>query len=145
MSSPVQYVPNHGYGLHRLIYRSRSLLPDDGPSQTELDALVAAAASENRAMTITGALLATEGWFVQALEGPSDMLKAAFDCIASDPRHTAVELCAVEPIDKRLFGRWAMKQGRPFLPQGLDIGSASAEELLSLLQLATLPAAVKAA
>lgn len=141
----MQYVPNHGYGLHRLIYRSRSLLPGDGPSQAELDALVAEAASENRAMTITGALLAIDGWFVQALEGPSDMLKAAFDSIATDPRHTAVELCAIEPIDKRLFGRWAMKQGRPYVPDGLDIGSASAEELLSLVQLATLPGVVKAA
>ncbi len=140
----MQYVPNHGYGLHRLIYRSRSRLPADGPSQTELDDLVAQAATDNRAMTITGALLAIDGWFVQALEGPSDMLKAAFDCIVTDPRHTAVELRAVEPIDKRLFGRWAMKQGRPDIPRGLDIGSASAEELLSVLQLATLPPLLKA-
>jgi hypothetical protein len=140
----VQYVPNHGYGLHRLIYRSRSLLPAGAPNRTEIDEIVAQAASDNRATNITGVFLAIDGWFVQALEGPSDMLKAAFDCISTDPRHTAIDLCVVEPIDKRLFGRWAMKQGQSGIPRVVDIGSASAEELLSLLQLATLPVAARA-
>lgn len=145
MSVRVQYIPNHGYGLHRLVYRSRCAAPDGQPSPAELEALVAEAATENRAMTLTGALLIVDGWYVQALEGPSDRLKAVFDCIVSDPRHTAVELCAVDPVDARLFGRWPMKQGRARLPAGLDIGTATAEELVSLLQLATLPVAVKAA
>jgi hypothetical protein len=128
---------NHGSGLHRLIYVSRAASPEamDG----EIGEIVAKAAAKNRALAVTGVLLAYDGWFVQALEGSYGTLKPLFDRIAADPRHTDVVLKMVELAPSRLFSRWGMKQGRaPTAGVGFDIGASTANDLLNLLKLAVL-------
>lgn len=146
------YLENHGSGLHRLIYISRAL-PSQGPdgeaaSSAEIAGIVARAAEKNRALAVTGVLLAYNGWFIQALEGSYDTLKPLYERIATDPRHTDVTLKGVSAAPTRLFSRWAMKQGRKAAPgagEGFDMAAATADDLLRLLKLATLPALRRAA
>lgn len=58
-------------GSFRLIYRSRDLIPSDR-RKTELGELFSAARSNNKKKGITGALLVSDDWFVQTLEGEQD-------------------------------------------------------------------------
>ena len=140
----MNYFENHGSGLHRLIYISRSASADT--TAGELGEIVAKAAAKNRALAVTGVLLAYDGWFVQALEGSYLTLKPLFERIAADPRHSDVVLKAVDPAKSRLFSRWGMKEGRaPAEGAGFDIGSAKAQDLLALLKLAAMTTVRRAA
>ena len=144
------YLENHGSGLHRLIYISRAL-PSQGPdgeaaSSAEIAGIVARAAEKNRALAVTGVLLAYNGWFIQALEGSHDTLKPLYDRIGADPRHGEIVLKVVEAAQTRLFSRWGMKQGRaPAAGVGFDVATAKAPDLLQLLKLAALAPARRAA
>jgi Sensors of blue-light using FAD len=83
-----------------LSYVSRRASPgDDG----EVERIVAAASSRNASEQLSGALLAFEDHFVQAIEGPRDKVLAAFERIRRDPRHSDVKLLAEEPITRRRF------------------------------------------
>ncbi len=141
----MQYFDDFGHGLHRITYVSRSLMPTTPAGEKTIADLVAASAVNNRAKAITGALLMYNGWFVQSLEGSRADIKPLFDKIAADPRHTDVVLKSVQLAEKRVFARWGMKQGRQ--PDGVafDIAAASADDLLSLLQLSALAPASRAA
>ena len=77
----------------RLIYRSHNRIPGDR-RKAELGAIFSAARSTNKRLDVTGALLTSGDWFVQALEGDE-----------ADER--VVEL-ASGPVDDRVFSRWAM-------------------------------------
>lgn len=57
------------------------------------------ARSRNKAAQITGAMLITDHYFVQALEGDETAVRSLFDRISSDERHTDVGL--VEEGDLR--------------------------------------------
>ena len=138
----MNYFPNNGYGLHRAIYLSRAVA---GQDEGAVAAIVAKSAANNRARSVTGALIAYDGWFLQALEGSCETLKPLFDLIAADPRHCDVMLKSVAPVEKRVFARWGMKQGQ--LPDAsvLDIQTADADVLLSILKLSVLAPAARAA
>ncbi len=141
----MQFFPNYGYGLHRLVYVSRSMM---GPPDRDagIADLVARSAANNRGRAVTGILLVCDGWFIQALEGSREALKPLYEIIAADPRHADVMLKGVEPASRRIFSRWGMKQGRtPPEGAGFDIAAASAEDLLSLLKLSSLSPVSRAA
>jgi hypothetical protein len=53
-------------------------------------------------------LLASNGWFLQALEGSRREVSATFARIVRDPRHEVFELIQAGPIDGRMFGQWDM-------------------------------------
>ncbi|PKP98088.1 MAG: activator of photopigment and puc with BLUF domain protein [Alphaproteobacteria bacterium HGW-Alphaproteobacteria-15] len=57
---------------------------------------------------ITGLLYADARRFLQALEGPTDQVRAAMARIKSDPRHRAVVILSQREITTREFGNWAM-------------------------------------
>ncbi len=140
------YFEHHGSGLHRLIYISRSTMATDGSADAEIADIVASSSQRNRAVAVTGVLLAYNGWFIQALEGSYDTLKPLYDHISTDPRHSDVILKIVEPAATRLFSRWGMKQGRaPAEGVGFDVASAKAKDLLQLLKLAALSTVRRAA
>jgi hypothetical protein len=62
----------------------------------------------NASQEITGMLLYRTGYFIQALEGEADRVKALYEKIANDPRHKNVLLIYNNPIQKRAFGDWSM-------------------------------------
>ncbi len=93
--------------LHRLLYASRA---DVDGAQFEIltEDVVAVSARNNARVGVTGLLVAFDGWFLQALEGPRTEVSITFSRIAKDPRHSVLELIGMGPIDGRLFGRWSM-------------------------------------
>ena len=127
---------DHGLDLFRLVYSSRATV--DSPqafSKLTLD-VVAKAQHNNARCDVTGLLLAHEGWFVQALEGPRRSVSKVFGVIGRDLRHVQLELLRADVGDERLFGRWSMcaqtvtPAARPAL-ESLDLAGGFAPDRLT--------------
>jgi hypothetical protein len=73
----------------------------------ELTALLNHSRANNERLGITGVLLYKEGCFFQEFEGPQDAVRALYEKVARDPRHTAVTKIIHEAIPRRLFS-WTM-------------------------------------
>lgn len=99
--------PAAGAQTFRLVYRSRNLL-EPGRHDADLGAIFLSARHNNREQDITGALLVTERYFVQTLEGAEDAVRALYDRIEKDSRHDEVTLLQAGTAGERVFGRWAM-------------------------------------
>jgi hypothetical protein len=106
-------------GVFHLMYRSRSTIPDERRKQ-ELGVLFGTARSNNKARSITGALLCVDDCFVQVLEGEETAVQSLFEHIAHDDRHNDVAVLETGPIPERVFSRWAMAkvadEGEPDIP-----------------------------
>jgi hypothetical protein len=73
--------------LCRLVYFSVRACAD-----SDLNQLSERAAVRNAAADVRSLLVADEGTFIQALEGPRGAVSALFQEICRDPRHTQVVL-----------------------------------------------------
>jgi len=93
--------------LVRLMYASRAL---PSVNQDELLAIVRKSKANNPAVGVTGVLCFSEGIFLQALEGGRSAVNKLYNRIASDPRHTDVELLCYEEVGERRFAGWSMGQ-----------------------------------
>lgn len=91
--------------LERIVYVSRAA---PGAGWPDLCRIIRAAHRHNPGLEVTGALLALDGWFAQALEGPRAAVGAVFARLAADRRHRAIELRLREPAHCRLFPGQAM-------------------------------------
>lgn len=91
----------------RLMYRSHDLIPA-ADRKTALGELFSKARSNNKAQHISGALLISDDWFVQTLEGDEAAVRALYGKIKDDPRHDSVSLLAAQPISAPVFARWSM-------------------------------------
>jgi hypothetical protein len=58
---------------------------------------------------ITGALIVRRDIYLQLLEGPPDMVEAAYKRIRRDDRHTEVRGVRRTEAHMRIFPEWAMK------------------------------------
>jgi hypothetical protein len=94
--------------VFRLIYRSHSLINAVSRS-SELASIFTSARRNNRGHEITGALLVSNGVFVQALEGAEGGVRELFEVIRADRRHDQVKLVQ-QTVAPRTFGRWAMAE-----------------------------------
>jgi len=131
--------------LYRLAYLSRSLLKKgDGDPEKELQQILLSARRNNAEQHVTGALLSTQPYFAQVLEGEEAKVKAIYQKICRDPRHERLTILCAGEIPSRQFGRWAMAhiagnesvdekvaQLGTYLPQSVDGDSARC--LLSLM------------
>ena len=91
--------------LHRLIFASRSdIRPGDLPAQ--LETIVAASVRHNRIAGVTGLLLAHQGWFLQALEGPAEQVLETYRRIAADKRVHGAKVLYAGPAILREFADW---------------------------------------
>lgn len=91
--------------LVRLIYASRAqgiLTPLD------VKDIVRTSQRNNARRGITGALLLSNGIFVQCLEGDRLEVSALYHHILKDTRHRDPAVLALDEIDQRLYGAWAM-------------------------------------
>jgi hypothetical protein len=91
----------------RLVYRSHSRVPAE-QRDSALASIFDVARANNEQLQVTGALLVTDHYFVQTLEGEEGRVRALFDRIRRDERHDEVVLVAEEGPVERVFGRWAM-------------------------------------
>lgn len=98
---------DQGGAVFRLVYRSHSRIPAPR-RRAVLGELFSQARSNNKKRSITGALLLTDEWFVQTLEGDETQVRELYDRIAADPRHESLELLEQGQVAGRVFARWAM-------------------------------------
>lgn len=64
----------------------------------------------NNSGKITGALVYSSRRFLQYLEGDYQLIKATYEKISKDVRHTNVKLLIFSPIEQRIFPGWAMAE-----------------------------------
>ena len=93
--------------LVRLVYASRAVEAID---QAELMAILKKSKANNPPLGITGVLCFSEGIFLQVLEGGRSAVNQLYNRIATDARHTQVELMVYEEIGERRFAGWSMGQ-----------------------------------
>lgn len=91
--------------LVRLLYASRTAATVDA---AEMQVILRQCRAHNPALGVTGALCFSEGIFMQVLEGGRGAVNRLYAQIASDPRHTQVELLSYEEIGERSFAGWSM-------------------------------------
>jgi hypothetical protein len=91
--------------IHQLIYISAA---NRDFSEEELEELLTKARENNASLDITGMLLFHEGSFIQALEGPKAKVKALYEKIAQDERHTETVVLYKGDQEERDFDSWSM-------------------------------------
>lgn len=91
--------------LIRLIYASRA-----AGVLTPLDVkdIVRKSQRNNGALGVTGALLLSNGIFLQCLEGDHLVVNTLYHRILLDNRHAEPAVLSYAEIDTRLYGGWAM-------------------------------------
>jgi hypothetical protein len=99
---------DHGDGLFRLVYASRAVLPQLPRFEGLVEDVLKVSVPNNTRTGLTGLLLAHQGWFVQALEGPRRNVSATFGVIGRDLRHVRLEMLSAGEVGERLFGQWSM-------------------------------------
>ena len=109
----------------RLVYRSHSRVAADG-RRAALASIFDVARANNAELQVTGALLVTDHYFVQTLEGEEGRVRALFERIRRDERHDEVIVVEEESPAERVFGRWAM--ARVSAAGGADIPLRTAED-----------------
>jgi len=105
--------------VYRIIYSSHSRVASDQRPNVLAD-IFREARAKNKAAGITGALLLTDHYFAQALEGEESAVKGVYDRIAEDARHEKLSILESGEVGARVFSRWAMaevsKSGRADIP-----------------------------
>ena len=91
----------------RLIYRSRNRIPE-ARRKAELGAIFSTARAKNKGLGVTGALLTSGDWFVQALEGDEGVVRGLYEHIVKDGRHEHVDEIEEGEVGERVFARWSM-------------------------------------
>lgn len=91
--------------LFQVVYASRPFGYDTGM----LNGILADARRCNARDGITGSLVCRDDLYLQLLEGPADLVTAAFERIAKDDRHLEVRRLLAGPAATRIFPDWAMR------------------------------------
>jgi hypothetical protein len=91
--------------LVRLIYASRSA---GMLSPVEVKDIVRSSQRNNAKLGVTGALVLSNGIFLQCLEGDHLVVNSLYHRILLDARHREPAILAYGEIDHRLYGDWAM-------------------------------------
>jgi hypothetical protein len=77
-------------------------------SEQELTDILTVSRDNNERHNITGALLYSEGTFIQLLEGDTETIEKAFAAISKDERHKNIIKLGGGAITKRSFPDWTM-------------------------------------
>ncbi|MEM9081404.1 MAG: BLUF domain-containing protein [Verrucomicrobiota bacterium] len=89
-----------------IAYRSIAIHPF---SEDEVTLLADTAAMKNERLDVTGYLYFRDSQFIQYIEGPEDQLRALFNRIAGDPRHTVTHQIELPDRTQRIFPHWYMR------------------------------------
>lgn len=73
-----------------------------------IDEILSVSQRNNLEAGLTGALIYDNKSFLQWLEGGAAEIRAVFERIANDPRHSNVKLLSVRILENRLFPNWTM-------------------------------------
>ncbi len=91
--------------LVRLIYASRST---GTLAAADVKDIVRSSARNNAKLGVTGALLLSNGIFLQCLEGDHRLVNALYHRILLDTRHSDPAILSYREIDQRLYAGWSM-------------------------------------
>ena len=95
--------------IYTIVYRSAPVFSGSVADYlAEIDRILATARRRNAEVSVTGAMLFNEDWFVQLLEGDKGAVHATFDRIAADTRHEEVEILFDRSTADRRFPEWSM-------------------------------------
>ncbi|MBU1309257.1 MAG: BLUF domain-containing protein [Gammaproteobacteria bacterium] len=89
----------------QLVYLSERCANTD---EAAINKIKLRAEHNNHRRNITGALLFTEHYFLQYLEGEAAIVDALYASICRDKRHTNARLLLRKPITQRDFSRWSL-------------------------------------
>lgn len=121
--------------IHQLLYTSTA---QPGLAQTDLDAILRAAQSNNSVVGVTGFLIFDGRNFVQLLEGAERDVQAVYRKIETDDRHASLEPLLQETKATRSLSNWAMAYTRldreGHRQSGGTMDSSSAMELATMLK-----------
>lgn len=127
--------------LYSLAYFStNNIQGSDAEVQAAIEEILEVSRKNNAARRITGALLYSQGYFAQILEGYLDELEPLFEVIQEDDRHKDVVIIHYHPISQRHFGNWAMHYAfdPALIPDEATAGEAGARgfgaHLMGVLQ-----------
>ncbi len=98
--------------MRQLIYSSRWTDVARQDMDLTLQQVVGKSIQNNRLVDVTGFLLAQDGLFLQALEGPAKGVGDTFKRIAADDRHNAITVLSDVTAERRLFKQWNMAGSR---------------------------------
>jgi hypothetical protein len=120
---------------YRLIYSSEATAEMTRP---DLEQMLEDSRLRNAKRNITGALVFSDGVFLQVLEGQKDDVDDLMDRIRRDPRHRDVTVILEEETDARIFPTWRMACVNPRPEEvaawtGLE-GATSIEGVLETLR-----------
>ena len=93
--------------LVRLLYASRTSKEIDN---AVLDSILSQSRAHNPGAGLTGILCYSDKIFMQVLEGNRREVSKLYSLIASDERHSDVEILLFEDIIERRFSHWTMGQ-----------------------------------
>jgi Sensors of blue-light using FAD len=91
--------------LIRLIYASRSA---GVLSPMDVKDIVRSSQRNNARLGVTGALMLSNGIFLQCLEGDHRVVNTLYHRILLDARHREPAILAYGEIHQRLYGAWSM-------------------------------------
>jgi hypothetical protein len=94
--------------LHRLIYVSQATDFAATRAEAVMADILESAVRRNSAAGVSGALLACDQWFLQALEGSRVKVGEIYGLISNDRRHHSLRLIEAKPVEQRVFGKWSM-------------------------------------
>lgn len=98
--------------LIRIVYISRATFttasPADGVEPT-VSRILSSSRANNRKNGLVGMLYYGDGCFFQCLEGETSKVRALYNTLLKDPRHTDLKILASEPIKRLSFPDWSMK------------------------------------
>jgi len=75
-----------------------------------VDAIFEVSLRNNGRDDVTGALVVSQNYFVQLLEGPRSLVSQCMIRIAQDRRHTAIEFISTKAVPHRLFAGWSLRR-----------------------------------
>ncbi len=95
--------------LFRLTYYSHNKISQSGANLTqELKSILQSCRKNNPGSGISGALMFSDEYFAQILEGDRKAVTQTFCRISLDPRHGDIVILHAHPVEARRFADWTM-------------------------------------
>jgi hypothetical protein len=95
--------------LYTLAYLSQANFDESDPDlSVAVSDILAASRRNNQRIGVTGALLLSNGWFAQILEGPAEAVEEIFETVQCDSRHRNAKVLYYKPLERRNFPQWSM-------------------------------------
>ncbi len=132
--------------LYRLVYYSRNtIFGVDEEVRASVDMILAKSQRNNKQVNVTGALMFTDGYFAQVLEGSMKAVEEVFERIQLDDRHAEVQLLSFDRAETRVFPTWSMafvgsdergrqKFGHYAASSGFDFAAVDGDTMVAHLQ-----------